>query len=306
MKTPLEAFTDYLKYERMYSGKTVTAYEKDILDFLTLGEKSYNDAAFLEKADRHFFRKWLAMLNREGLAKSSIQRKISAVRSFYRYLNEQNIISNRAYDLIIAPKKEKKLPQYLSQEQVLSILVSIDDGTFSGKRDRAILELLYSTGVRLNELLSIKYKDIQFQRKTIRIKGKGSKDRVVPVGDTALLSLKNYLEYRQELLKKLRPKEIPEYIFITKKGKPLYPMAVQRMVKKQLLTHAGINKLNPHIFRHSFATHMLDNGADIRAVKDLLGHESLATTQHYTHLSIKKLKEAYQFSHPRSEDEGEQ
>ena len=305
MKTPLEAFTDYLKYERMYSQKTVIAYERDICDFLNLGKTSFGETAFLEKADRQFFRKWLAKLNKDGIAKSSIQRKVSAVKSFYRYLNEQEIISNRAYDMIVAPKKEKKLPQYLSQEQVLSILKSVDDGTFTGKRDRAILELLYSTGVRLNELLSIKYTDIHFQRKTIRITGKGSKDRVVPVGDTALQSLKDYIEYRQELLKKLTPQHIPEYIFITKKGKNLYAMAVQRMVRKHIFEHAGIYKLNPHIFRHSFATHMLDNGADIRAVKDLLGHESLATTQHYTHLSISKLKEAYQFSHPRSEDEGE-
>ena len=216
MKTPLEAFTDYLKYERMYSGKTIAAYERDIKDFLSLGESSFGDNQFLDKADRHFFRKWLGNLNKEGLAKSSIQRKVSAVKSFYRYLNEQNIISNRAYDMIIAPKKEKKLPQYLSPEQVLSILKSVDDGTFTGKRDRAILELLYSTGVRLNELLSIKYTDIHFQRKTVRITGKGSKDRLVPVGDTALSSLKQYLEYRRELLNKLTPQSAPEFIFITK------------------------------------------------------------------------------------------
>ena len=304
MKTALDKFTDHLRYERMYSPKTIVAYEKDISDFLNLGIRVYGSENFLPQVDRKFFRRWLSVLNQQKLAKSSIQRKISAVKSFYRFLNEEGIVENRIYDLIAAPKKEKKLPSHLNKGQVLEILESVDDGTFTGSRDRAILELLYSTGVRLNELLSITIGDINFNRKTIRIRGKGSKDRIVPVGSTALDTITAYMRERKKRLQILNAAEEPVVIFITAKGKALYAMAVQRMVRKQLSEFAGIYKLNPHIFRHSFATHMLDNGADIRAVKDLLGHESLATTQHYTHVSITKLKKAYEFAHPRSEEEG--
>jgi tyrosine recombinase XerC len=304
MKDPLEAFLNFLKYEKMYSDKTLTAYEKDIRDFLAAGEKQFGNPDFLPEVDRKFFRRWLAELNRKGMAKSSIQRKISAVKSFFRFLNEEGIVQNQVYDLIVAPKKEKRLPDFLSKSQVLEILESVDDGTFEGKRDRAILELLYSTGVRLNELLSIRMKDINIRRKTVKVTGKGSKDRVIPIGSTAIETIKEYMTYRQGLFQQLRIENTPEAIFVTAKGKPLYAMAVQRMVRKQLYEHAGLYKLNPHIFRHSFATHMLDNGADIRAVKDLLGHESLATTQHYTHLSVSKLKKAYEFAHPRSEEDG--
>lgn len=302
MKKPLDQFLDYLQYERMYSPHTILAYKKDVSDFMVLGIDVYGKEDFFADVDRAFFRRWLANINLEIIGKATVGRKISAVKSFYRFLNEKGIVDNKAYELILAPKQEKKLARFLSEEQVEKILENANKQTYSGIRDRAILELLYSCGVRLNELLKIKTTDIQFNKKTIKITGKGSKDRVVPIGETALKAIEKYLKYRQDLLDKLALEKVSKRLFLTKRGAPVYSMMVQRMVREHLFSCAGIFKLNPHIFRHSFATHLLDNGADIRAVKDLLGHESLATTQMYTHLSTKKLKDAYKFAHPRSEE----
>jgi integrase/recombinase XerC len=296
-------FLSYIEHEKKYSDKTVTAYSKDLEDFEAFAKETLGDQ-YLVKADRPFFRKWLFSLSKDGFAKTTIQRKISAVKSFFRFLNERQNLANTSYEFLIAPKQDKNLPDFLTREQVLTIIESIDDDSFEGIRDRAILELFYSTGIRLRELLSIKIGDFNFHRGTLKVTGKGSKDRIVPVGSTALKAIQKYQKLQMTKLLENSIDYNRNVLFITKKGKPLYPMAVQRMVKKQLLEHTGINKYNPHIFRHSFATHMLDNGADIRAVKDILGHESLATTQHYTHLSVQKLKQAYESAHPRAESDG--
>jgi integrase/recombinase XerC len=296
-------FLSYIEHEKKYSDKTVTAYSKDLEDFEAFAKETLGDQ-YLVKADRPFFRKWLFSLSKDGFAKTTIQRKISAVKSFFRFLNERQNLANTSYEFLIAPKQDKNLPDFLTREQVLTIIESIDDDSFEGIRDRAILELFYSTGIRLRELLSIKIGDFNFHRGTLKVTGKGSKDRIVPVGSTALKAIQKYQKLQMTKLLENSIDYNRNVLFITKKGKPLYPMAVQRMVKKQLLEHTGINKYNPHIFRHSFATHMLDNGADIRAVKDILGHESLATTQHYTHLSVQKLKQAYKSAHPRAESDG--
>jgi integrase/recombinase XerC len=296
-------FLSYIEHEKKYSDKTVTAYSKDLEDFEAFAKETLGDQ-YLVKADRPFFRKWLFSLSKDGFAKTTIQRKISAVKSFFRFLNERQNLANTSYEFLIAPKQDKNLPDFLTREQVLTIIESVDDDSFEGIRDRAILELFYSTGIRLRELLSIKIGDFNFHRGTLKVTGKGSKDRIVPVGRTALKAIQKYQKLQMTKLLENSIDYNRNVLFITKKGKPLYPMAVQRMVKKQLLEHTGINKYNPHIFRHSFATHMLDNGADIRAVKDILGHESLATTQHYTHLSVQKLKQAYESAHPRAESDG--
>jgi integrase/recombinase XerC len=296
-------FLSYIEHEKKYSDKTVTAYSKDLEDFEAFAKETLGDQ-YLVKADRPFFRKWLFSLSKDGFAKTTIQRKISAVKSFFRFLNERQNLANTSYEFLIAPKQDKNLPDFLTREQVLTIIESVDDDSFEGIRDRAILELFYSTGIRLRELLSIKIGDFNFHRGTLKVTGKGSKDRIVPVGSTALKAIQKYQKLQMTKLLENSIDYNRNVLFITKKGKPLYPMAVQRMVKKQLLEHTGINKYNPHIFRHSFATHMLDNGADIRAVKDILGHESLATTQHYTHLSVQKLKQAYESAHPRAESDG--
>jgi integrase/recombinase XerC len=296
-------FLSYIEHEKKYSDKTVTAYRKDLEDFEAFAKETLGDQ-YLVKADRPFFRKWLFSLSKDGFAKTTIQRKISAVKSFFRFLNERQNLANTSYEFLIAPKQDKNLPDFLTREQVLTIIESVDDDSFEGIRDRAILELFYSTGIRLRELISIKIGDFNFHRGTLKVTGKGSKDRIVPVGSTALKAIQKYQKLQMTKLLENSIDYNRNVLFITKKGKPLYPMAVQRMVKKQLLEHTGINKYNPHIFRHSFATHMLDNGADIRAVKDILGHESLATTQHYTHLSVQKLKQAYESAHPRAESDG--
>ncbi len=224
----------------------------------------------------------------------SISRKISTLKSFFKYLYRKKIVSSNPASTLAFPKMQKKLPSYIAASDMTKLLDRIGDDELNFI-DKAIFELFYGTGIRLSELINLKTVDIDFGKNTVRVLGKGSKTRIVPFGSKALDALKNYMQIRDIL-----NFNKSDYFFLNKNGKKLYPMEVSRMVKKHLSKVTDVKKKSPHVLRHSFATHLLDAGADIRAVKDLLGHENLSTTQVYTHVSPEKLKKAYKQAHPKA------
>jgi integrase/recombinase XerC len=291
-------FIDYLKYEKRVSPHTVTAYEHDLSQFFSfLQEKlEINQLSDVHTED---IRAWIiSLLEDDSLQAKSVNRKISAVRAFYRYKLKIKELSNNPTLAIHAPKIPKKLPQYVDAKDMEHLFSDIPfEETFEGLRDRTILELFYATGMRLSELLNLKVQDIHFQDNTIKVLGKRNKERLIPFGYKLSELLTMYLGY---LEKKFVEGTKNNYIFVTDKGEQLYPKAVYRIVRKYLDMVTTIDKRSPHVIRHTFATHMLNNGADLNAIKTILGHSSLASTQVYTHNSIEQLKSIYNQAHPRA------
>lgn len=291
-------FIDYLRYEKRVSPHTVTAYEHDMSQFFSfLQEKlEINQLSDVHTED---IRAWIiSLLEDESLQAKSVNRKISAVRAFYRYKLKIKELSTNPTLSIHAPKIPKKLPQYVDTKDMEHLFSDIPfEETFEGLRDRTILELFYATGMRLSELLNIKTQDVHLQDNTIKVLGKRNKERLVPFGNKLSELLTMYLGY---LEKKFVEGIKNNYIFVTANGEQLYPKAVYRIVRKYLDMVTTIDKRSPHVIRHTFATHMLNNGADLNAIKTILGHSSLASTQVYTHNSIEQLKSIYNQAHPRA------
>ena len=291
-------FIDYLQYEKRVSPHTVTAYEHDMSQFFSfLQEKlEINQLSNVHTED---IRAWIiSLLEDESLQAKSVNRKISAVRAFYRYKLKIKELSTNPTLPIHAPKIPKKLPQYVDAKDMEHLFSDVPfEDSFEGLRDRTILELFYATGMRLSELLNIKTQDIHLQDNTIKVLGKRNKERLVPFGNKLSELLTMYLGY---LGKKFVDGTKNNYIFVTAKGEQLYPKAVYRIVRKYLDMVTTIDKRSPHVIRHTFATHMLNNGADLNAIKTILGHSSLASTQVYTHNSIEQLKSIYNQAHPRA------
>jgi integrase/recombinase XerC len=239
--------------------------------------------------------------NDKKYSRKTISRKISTLKSFYKFLNRKNLFDENPAKNLIYPKTKTSLPYILDEKSMMRLLDSkYFDCDFGGKRDKAVIELLYSSGIRLSELINIKQLDIDFQNQTLRVKGKGKKERIVPVGLHATSAILEYLDIRDEFFKKKGIDFDFNFIFNAKNGKKLYPALMNRITHKYISKVAEIKKKSPHVLRHTFATHLLNKGADIRAVKDLLGHESLSTTQIYTHVSVDRLKQVYQKAHPKA------
>ncbi|MFZ0391826.1 MAG: tyrosine recombinase XerC [Calditrichia bacterium] len=298
MQVLLTNFLDYLKSERLYSAHTVLSYRNDISQFI-----QYLESEFFQKnvpparIEGNHIREFVDHLYMEGLQKRSIARKLSAIKSFFKYLQRRKLIKkNPAYGLT-APKLDKPLPVILNEKEARRVMELPDENTFEGIRDRAILELFYGCGIRLSELIHLRMKQIFLARNFIIVLGKRKRERIVPLGEMAKGALKNYLDKRNETVPQFKN---PDIVFVNKKGKPLYPLAVQKMVKTYLSKVSEQHHLSPHVLRHTFATHLLDHGADLLVVKELLGHESLSSTQIYTHVSLERLKNVYEQSHPRS------
>ena len=303
----LNEFLEYLGVTKNYSPHTVTSYENDLKQFSEYISDSFRDSDKctdadiydLNKLDLPFLKSYIANLadpfaHKIKYTKKSISRKISVLKSFYKYLYKKKYIKKNYSSALIFPKLEKKLPSFLSEKELGKLLGEKFISEMS-VLDRAIIELFYSTGIRLSELIDLKTDKIDFKSKTIKVFGKGSKERIVPFGKEAEKALINYLNIRD-----ICDVNNSDYLFLNEAGKKLYPMKVNRMIKKNLSLVTDLKKKSPHVLRHSFATHLLDNGADIRAVKELLGHESLSTTQVYTHITPERLKKAYKQSHPRA------
>ncbi len=306
----LENFLNHLQFERHYSSHTLLAYQTDLEQFFDFLYRHFEtpslSESMLTQVDVLTVRLWMGELLEQGMQARSIGRKLAAVRSFFRYLVRQRILSVYPLSNIKTLKVAKRLPQFLTEEQTRKLfdeqLAALDPDSFEGRRDRAILELLYSSGLRLSELIGLNIEDIDMENMLLKVFGKGKKHRIVPFGSFAKDALKKYFEVRKNLLNihSAKRQEDASAVFLTKKAARIYPMLVRRLVKKYLGGVTEMKQKSPHVLRHTFATHLLNHGADLRAVSEMLGHSSLSTTEIYTHISFERLKEVYQRSHPKA------
>lgn len=299
MKTEIKEFLDYISIEKNYSSYTSINYEEDLKDFLLFLEKE--GSTNLRKVDYVQVRLYLREMYEKKYSKKTIARHISTLRSFFKYLLKEGKITSNPMTLISNPKQEKKLPTVLNYEEMETILKIPDQKTPFGCRDACILELLYSSGIRVSELVNIKIEHLKREERTIKILGKGSKERYVLYGTKCANLLDQYLKTYRPMLQK---KNINSYLFLNKDGNPLTTGGI-RYVLEKILKEGGLRlKVSPHTLRHTFATHLLNNGADLKSVQELLGHENLKTTQIYTHISNDRLRNVYLHTHPRASKRG--
>ena len=294
MNDRMNEFLKYLKIEKNYSSNTIKNYEIDIDEF-----KNYLNCEGIDylSVDYDFIKGFLMHLYNKKLSRNSVARKLSSIRSFYKYLFNQDIINTNPFDYVSTPKKEKKLPNYLGVIELETIFNIPDLNTSLGQRNRLILELLYATGIRVGELVNIKLNDIDLNRKEIRILGKGNKERIDLFGEYCLDYINLFInDGRTKIIKKNNSS--CDYLIINNRGNKITTRAVEQIIN-DIVKKASIKKhVSPHMLRHSFATHLLNNGCDILTVKELLGHESLESTQIYTHVSNERLREVYLKCHP--------
>lgn len=296
----IQAYLRYLESERNYSPHTISSYEDDLLQFYGFLKNTISSTSLdLTKVNRNMFRLFLGNLLELGFSKRSIARKLASLRSFFKYLVKVKVILHNPVLNIVVPRLPKKLPLFMDEHSVERLMNLPDTTNVFGLRDKALLELLYSTGIRLNELINLRMKDIDFNNETIKVIGKGSKQRIVPFGRKAKDAMKQYLVSRNKLIPSRTNGDSIDAFFLSNRGLRLYPKVVYRIVSKYINAVSEIERKSPHILRHTFATHLLSRGADLRAVKELLGHESLSTTQLYTHVTIDRLKRIYQQAHPK-------
>jgi integrase/recombinase XerC len=294
----VSAFLQYIGTEKRFSAHTVLAYTTDLSQFVAYLENIYSLTSAQEV--RHFhIKSWVASLATDAIQARSIVRKLSTLKSYFKYLLKHTIIEQDPMLKIIAPKTKKRLPVVVQVENLADLFEKIEfTADFSGWRDRVVLDLLYSTGMRRGELLTLHVQDIDFQRLTLTVMGKGAKQRALPINQSLADMLNKYLYERTAQF----PRSNYKQLILTDKGEPIYAGAVYNMVKHYLSLVTTIEKRSPHVLRHSFATHLSDNGADLNAIKLLLGHANLSATQIYTHNSIEKLKKVYQQAHPKAEE----
>lgn len=290
MHTTVRAYLEHLEGERRYSPHTLLAYDHDLTRLLAFLRARH--VSSFDKVDRNLLRAYLATLADGGMSRKSIARNLACLRSFFKYLRRRTIVQANPALNLVSPKQEKKLPSYLDEGSMERLLSMPDRSTAEGRHDAAVLELFYSTGVRLSELIGLDVADLDRAAGTIRVRGKGRKERVLPVGRKALLALEAYLGAEDG--RRQGP------LFVRKNGTRWYPQGISRIVRRYIEQVSEVEQKSPHILRHSFATHLLNRGADLRAVKELLGHESLSTTQLYTHVSTERLKKVYRASHPKA------
>ena len=286
MNKHLDHFIDFLKGEKGVSPHTLRAYSKDLSEFLSFIDKKPKSIDNLD------IRSFLAFLHHKKLKKTSIARKLATIRSFFKYLHREGYVNKNPAKLVSSPKVPKNLPRFLTIDETFTLLDKPSGDTFRATRDKAILELLYSSGLRVSELTSIDISDLDFKESLVRAKGKGKKERIIPIGSKAMDAIQNYLPERISLRKKSMA------LFLNNRGSRL----TQRSVRRILLHYSRMinlkGDLSPHTLRHTFATHLLHEGADLRSIQELLGHSSLSTTQKYTHVDIAYLTEVYDKAHP--------
>ncbi|SNS52395.1 integrase/recombinase XerC [Ekhidna lutea] len=290
----VETFLKYLSFEKRYSPHTVQAYRKDLLQFSEFILAEFEISDLLEV--KHIqIRGWVVSLMDLGISAKSVNRKIATLKSFYKFLLGREYIEQNPAAQIKPLKTKKELPTFVKEDEITNLLDRIEfSDDFAGQRDKLLLELLYSTGIRLAELQGLKETDVNFYENTIRVLGKRNKERIIPVGNSLVQLIRIYQNQKDQM------GISGDILLVTDAGTPLYPMFIYRKVKKYLSAVTTLSKKSPHVLRHTFATHLLNKGADLNAVKDLLGHTSLAATQVYTHNSIDKLKAAFDQAHPKA------
>ncbi len=295
MVKAVQAFIEFLRIERGGSPNTCKAYRRDLEGLIRFIGPERDPTSITARE----IRAWLSSMQRQGANRNTVARGLASIRSFFRFLLRQGIIKKSPADGIRAPQKEKALPLCLSVDEAFSMLETGECRGFQQLRDRAILEMLYSTGIRVSELSGLDISSISLSPEMVQVKGKGNKERIVPFGMKAAEALKAYMPFRDALLERLHRRE-EKAAFINRMGTRLTPRSIERLVTKRRIETGMNSPVTPHTFRHSMATHLLESGADLRAIQEILGHASLATTQLYTHLDFDRLSKVYDTSHPRA------
>lgn len=296
-----KSMKDYLRYlecVKNYSYLTITAYQRDIEEFIQYCKREDIDS--FQSVKYPFLRGYLAYLHTKSLSSKTINHKMSSLRGLYRYLQKEEFIDDNPFLLVESLKEPQRQPDFLYVDEMLGLLDSIDTHTMLGRRNKAMLELMYASGLRCSEVVTLQLEQVDFSRQLLFIHGKGGKDRYVPFHDYAREWLQDYIENdRQEIM--IKSQQEHQYVFINKFGKPLTNRGVEDIVDRVVKNYDPTKKIHPHTIRHSFATHLLEQGIDIRVVQELLGHSHLSTTQVYTHITKQHLKEVYDHSHPRNQ-----
>ncbi|MEO9476900.1 MAG: tyrosine-type recombinase/integrase [Cyclobacteriaceae bacterium] len=293
----IDSFLKFLEYEKRFSQHTLTAYQRDLKQFKSYLLETYELEDFLQ-ANHAILRSWIVSLTESGVSPTTVNRKIATLKSVFKFLQSREYIDQNPASRLKPLKTEKKLPSFVRENEMVDLLDEINfefSDDFGGVRDKVLIELLYCTGIRLSELINLQERRVNFFQGTIKVLGKRNKERVIPISDSFVKVIKEYLQIRNNEFK-----NASEFLLVTNTGEKLYPMMVYRTVRAYLSQVTTLSKKSPHVLRHTFATHLLDKGADLNAVKDLLGHTSLAATQVYTHNSMEKLKSAFDLAHPRA------
>ncbi|MGZ5191385.1 MAG: tyrosine-type recombinase/integrase [Flavisolibacter sp.] len=291
----IQSFINYLRFEKRYSQHTVISYHTDLVAFFDYLVTDYGKVS-LDELSHTYVRSWLASLKDQGLSGKSINRKISTLKSFFKYQLKVGLMKQSPMTRVISPKSEKRLPNFVADKDISTLFNHVEfTDDWQGRTDRLMLLLFYHTGMRLSEVIGLKNSQVNFSNSSLKILGKGNKERIVPIAPELLSDIQHYLKEKDQQFEFKA-----EHLLIDSNGKALAPRRVYTIVRKYLSLVTTIDKRSPHVLRHSFATHLMENGADLNAVKELLGHSSLASTQVYTHNTIEKLKNIYKKAHPRA------
>lgn len=295
----IDQFFHHLQFEKRLSVRTITSYRTDLMQFVDF-LKIDGGAVLPWETTPVMLRSWLVFLMDKDVSARSVHRKISSLRHFFRFCIRDGIIASNPADHLVLPRIHKKLPVFVEEQAIQNLLNGdLFDKDFSGQRDYLVLEMMYGTGIRLSELIEIRDSDFDLISATVKVRGKGSKDRIIPFPVSIRKMIDDYIVFREEVFGTEREGQF----FLTNKGKKMYPKFVYRLVNGYLGYVTTVSKKSPHVLRHSYATHLLNKGADLNAIKELLGHSNLAATQIYTHTSLEKLKQIHQRAHPRANDE---
>ena len=293
----IQSFIDYLKFEKRYSVHTVRSYHDDLVQFFSFLDSQFGNLA-MKEISQSFVRSWLASLKEDEMMSRTINRKISSLKSFFKFHLKQGKIETTPMYNIHAPKISKRLPVFIKEKELADLAKALDTNTedWDSLNTKMLITIFYATGMRLSEVINLREKQIDFSKKQLKVLGKGNKERIIPAGDELLNKLKNYINEKRKIFE-----EPDDILLVTPKGRKLYTKYAYNLVKNILDKEVKtLDKKSPHVLRHTFATHLMNNGANLDAVKELLGHASLASTQIYTHNTIEKLKNVYKKAHPKA------
>ena len=292
MNASRNSFLEYLQYEKRFSNHTVLAYSNDLAQFSEYLHKTY-EIQELQDINHTVIRSWVVSMMDQKMSPRSVNRKITTLKTFYKFLLRQQVVKENPMLKIQSPKTSKRLPVFVEKDNMNALLDTTEFGSnFEGQRNKLLIEVLYATGIRLSEIINLKQANVNLSSAQLKVLGKRNKERIVPFNDALKQLIKTYLQHPEV--------KSTDYLFVTKNGKKLYEKFVYRVVNKYLSEVTSIQKKSPHVLRHTFATHMLNNGADLNAIKELLGHANLSATQVYTHNTVEKLKNVHKQAHPKA------